>query len=414
MKLLKYIITFTILSNLAFAQGGSNYSMYGIGDIYDNLGASYEAMGGVGISVPSATSINLKNPAMWSFVRTTRLQVGYHFNQKINEDEKSNILYQNNGGVNEILGIFAIDTSYGIAVSFGFLPYSSVNYMIDKRLTIPYSNVNATGVSQYRGEGGVSSAFLGAAFSPFKWLKLGLAANIFFGNIEHSINTVMDYNDISYYSYDSKFSRTDNIKGGSFKAGLFIEPIENLYFAFAMEKVFQSRTTTEMQYGYLHDSIPDVTSVNYSDINLPDMYSFGLSYKWGKVILGTELTMKNFEKISMYKGDNVKFRNTQQYAFGLSRLGNTYYRAGFFDKITYNIGVGYKQLYYNINNEDINEIYGSFGFDIPVVGAAMLNTAFTFGVRGKAENGLLKEAFGRMNINISLGEVWFIPFEQEY
>jgi len=414
MKIIKYIIAFIILSEIGFAQGGSNYSMYGIGDVYDNLGASYEAMGGVGISVPSATSINLKNPAMWSFVKTTRLQAGYHFNQKKNEDDKNNVLYQNNGGVNEILGIFAIDTSLGIAASFGILQYSSVNYMINQQLTVPFDGENINGVSQYRGSGGVSNAYLGGSVSLFKNLKFGASGNIYFGNIKHTITTIMDYNDLSYDSYDGKFSRNDNIKGGSIKAGLFYEPFENLYVAMAMEKVFETRTTTETFYNYLNDSIPDATSKYYLDLNLPDVYSFGLSYKWGKVIIGTEFTLKNFGDLSIYKGDNVKFRNTQQYAFGVSRLGNTYHRANFFDKITYNFGFGYKQLYFSVNNQDINELYGSFGFDIPVVGSAMLNTSFTFGVKGKAENGLLKETFGRMNINISLGEVWFIPFEQEY
>lgn len=412
MKILKYILSIVILSNIAFAQGGSNYSMYGVGDVYDNLGASYEAMGGIGIAVPSATSINLKNPAMWSFVKSTRLQVGYHFNQRIITDSIDNVLYQNNGGVNEILGIFALDTSKGLSISFGLVPYSSVNYMINKNLSIPFGeDTYQNGITEYRGSGGVSTIYLGGSVGLFDWLKIGVAGNAFLGKITHSIQNKME-ND---YAYDDNiYSRVDNIRGGSIKAGLFIEPIENLYIGFSMDKVFESRTTTTETYLYYNDSLPDVSYKNYSDINLPDVYSFGLSYNWGKVVFGTELTLKNFKDLSLYKNESVVFKNTKQIAFGLSRIGNTNYRASFWDKTTYNLGFGYKELYYDIKNNNINEIYGSFGFDMPFVGFAMLNTAFTFGVRGKAENSLPKEVFGRMNINISLGEIWFIPFKQEY
>ena len=82
-------------------------------------------------------------------------------------------------------------------------------------------------------------------------------------------------------------------------------------------------------------------------------------------------------------------------ALGCSRLGNTSARAEFFDKITYNFGVGYKQLYYNVNNTDVNEYYGSLGFDIPVVGTTLINTAFTFGVRGENSGKNISETFSQ-------------------
>jgi hypothetical protein len=63
---------------------------------------------------------------------------------------------------------------------------------------------------------------------------------------------------------------------------------------------------------------------------------------------------------------------------------------------------------------EINELSGSFGFSIPIVGNAFIDAGFTLGVRGVTDNGLVNEKFGRMTISISLGDYWFTPFKRDF
>ena len=136
-------IRFIIISVLAvflqinslYSQGGSNYSIFGVGDIYSSASAYYEGLGGTSIAFPSEHSINTKNPALWSLVKNTRLHAGYRFHQNL-VTKGENQLLQNNGQVDGVFSIFAIDSAMGLAASFGIYPYSSVNYLISTPLAM--------------------------------------------------------------------------------------------------------------------------------------------------------------------------------------------------------------------------------------------------------------------------------------
>ncbi len=409
-SLSSYILALIFATSVVFAQGGSNYSAYGIGDIHNNLGAHYEGLGGVGIAMPSHSSINLKNPALWSFVESTRLQLGYHYNQRQIE-QGSDVINQSNAAVNQILGIFSIDTSKGISVAFGILPYSSVNYYIKRYEIIKNDEFDFAGESFYQGSGGVSTAFIGVSSEITNNFRIGLQANAFFGKIKHHIRTLF-YDGINQEQINQ---RSEAVSGAALKGGLFYEPIDNLYIGAYYEKNLNFKTETEIYYdGQLNSVKNDTTFSNTYDIEFPDSYGIGLAYEAGKFLIGGELSIQDFTNFKFERNDNVKFKNSVTAALGLSRMGNRGFRADFLDKITYNFGLGYKQLYYNVSGQDINEIYGSIGLDIPIVGSTMFNTAFTFGIRGKNEGSIISEKFFRMNINLSMGESWFKPFKQDY
>ena len=90
------IVILFILTNAAlFSQGGSNYSIFGVGELNYVNGAKYDALGGTSVAFPHATGINLSNPAMWSENEDTRIQLGYKFNQSLVSNQNQD-LYQNN------------------------------------------------------------------------------------------------------------------------------------------------------------------------------------------------------------------------------------------------------------------------------------------------------------------------------
>ena len=123
-----FIILFVLISNqVVLPQGGSNYSVFGLGDIIYGQTASSQAMGGAQIAYSSNNTINVLNPALWSKVKTTRIQTGYRFNQNI-IDNGYNVLWQNNGAINGFYSLFNFDTTREISAALLLQPLSSVNY----------------------------------------------------------------------------------------------------------------------------------------------------------------------------------------------------------------------------------------------------------------------------------------------
>jgi len=410
MKKIIYLLIITAFAVQANAQGGSNYSSFGIGDIHYNLGARYEGIAGVSTAIPSVYAINLKNPALWSEVLSTRLQAGYLFNQRVIENSKGDVLYQNNATLNQILAVFSIDTSKGISASFGLMPYSSVNYLVNTKSAYIKDGYEVNIINEHQGGGGISTAYLGAAWRIFPNFSIGIAGNAFFGNIEKKVNSYIE----GAYTFEPIFVKRDNARGAGLKYGLFYQPFENFYLGFSFEQILNFEFDRSVEYVNSYTGSVDSTVSYTVDAKLPNTFNIGLGYRTGMFLFGAEFSSSDFSKFDYERADNVKFKNTNTIAVGMSRFGNTSFRAGFFDRMTYNFGLGYKQLYYEVNGQNINEIYGSIGFDIPVSGLAMINSAFTFGMRGTTDNNLLKESFGRMNINISLGEIWFKPFKIDY
>ena len=123
-----------IINFEARSQGGSNYTAFGVGDIYQTVDAAYMGVGGTCIAYPSAHGINPMNPALWTNVTSTRLQAGYLFNQHVVDQNKSQLL-QNNGKVSGIQALFAVDTSMGLCLTMGIVPYTMVNYYINSPIT---------------------------------------------------------------------------------------------------------------------------------------------------------------------------------------------------------------------------------------------------------------------------------------
>lgn len=411
MKNIKIIFAiFIICSVQILAQGGSNYSIFGIGDIHNNIGARYEAMGGTSIAVPSIYNINTKNPALWTYVQNTRIQAGYNYNLR-HIEQGDNKMYQSNASVNQFLGIFAIDTAKGISASFGILPYSSVNYYIKKNERIKNANFDIYGESMYEGSGGVSQAYLGAAANIFRNLKVGLSVSAFFGKLNQNINTI-------FYDYINQTlinRRSTIVRGSSLKAGIIFEPVKNLLIGAVYDKTLAFHNEIEVFYDGSYNYVKnDSTYSMFYDYKLPDVFGAGVSYQINNYLIAADFSMQDFTNFGLNKTNKFEYRNSYNASIGLSRIGEGGFRKTIFDKTTYNLGMGYRQLYYKVFGQDINEYYGSVGFDVPVSYYFWLNTGFTFGVRGVNTNGAIKETFGRLNVNISLGETWFRPYKEEY
>jgi len=402
-KLIYHIVMLLLFSSiLLFSQGGSNYSAFGVGELHQGIGAAYDGLGGSSIAVPYQSSITNKNPAQWSFLRTTRVQAGYRFSQMVVENE-NNTLWQNNGKIDGVLMNFCIDTSLGANVNLGFSAYSSVNFLVSIPVHVDDCGEGINGLTMYQGLGGLSQGWLGMAIEPFDGLSLGASVFTIFGNIQKTATTILFTGNTNHSSTYLK----DGYNSVGMRFGFVAEPVTNLFLGGYAE--ISSDFKTDRNIIYESAFLGDSTVTLPINFEYPTLYGLGFSYILGEVMIAADFLQQDFTNLDYNRG-GAEFRKYQLLSVGFARIGQFGYQKNFFDRTTYMIGAGYKKNYMIVGGTPIDEYFGSFGISAPLVGFAVLDAAFQFGVRGTTDNGLIKESFGRFTLAISLGDVWFKPF----
>lgn len=390
---------------LVRAQGGSNYSIFGLGDIQESTGAVYDGLGGSSIAVRSPYALGGINPASWGFITTTRLQTGFMFRQTQASDNTTS-LAQNNGSLQGIAGVFSIDTALGISVGFGFQPYSSVRYLISRGSSVTGAGQELTSNSEFEGKGGVSTAYIGGTVRLLDELMLGVSGQYNFGKISSNVTT--SFNDGNYLP--SALQNTDAFNGGGFTVGAMYTGIPNLTLGAVINA--NASATVAHDERYISSITLDTTIKENTETDLPLTLGLGASYTIGKFMLTGEVATTDFSTLSIRKPEFVSFRRANRVSVGASRLANPG-ASTTLDRWAYNIGAGYRQLYYVVNDQGIDEMYGSFGVQIPIARSTYLDAAATGGMRGTTDKGLIREVFARLSFSISIGENWFRPFKRD-
>lgn len=406
----KALIFFTILAvsaNILLSQGGSNYSIFGLGDINSTVTSGYEGIGGTSVAMPLSSNINLTNPALISKLTTTRLLTGYRFNQNYVNSEKSN-LFQNNGNINGLVIAFVFDSSKKVAASLGLIPSTKVSFSVAKDFETQYLDQTIKGTSTYKGSGGLSSFFFNFGSHLIEGLHLG--ATIFgnFGSITYS-------NEVTYpaaYTFSTYYDQEDYFSGLGYKFGAYYE-INN---AISVGTYYgdYGKLSVERNKRYSSELTIDTSFIENFDINPPKTLGLGISYQTGKFLLGVDYKHIIISDLNYSNSTFNKFRNGSEISFGGVRYGNPNRRADYLDRIEYRFGIAYNSLYYEVAGQNINEFKLSFGAGLPFAESGLLDVALIFGNRGTTSNGLVNEYFGRIVIDFSIGETWFKPFKREY
>lgn len=407
MKKIIIFIVIILFSYPLFSQGGSNYSIFGVGELNHVYGAKYDALGGTSVAFPHATGINLSNPAMWSENTDTRIQLGYKFNQSLVSNETQN-LYQNNGGLDGLLTLFNLDTAMGASVSMGFYSYTNVNSLISTPVTVTANGETLSGVTTYEATGGITRVYFGFSIKPIDMLAIGAQV---FGNtglIKNSTQSVF-YEENAFTTYTEA---NDGLGGTGLRFGLMLEPVNNLRLGAFYEPSTTLSVENDLTFG--SSLVNDTTFKSTADYDLPSSLGLGASYETGKFIFGLDFQTSDYSSFTYNTFDNIQYSTYNSYSFGVQRIGNNSPSAKGLDTWGYSLGANFKNHYFQVDGLAIDEFSGSFGFTIPIRGTAELDAAITFGQRGTTDSGLIKESFGRLSMNISIGDTWFQPFNRSY
>ncbi len=401
---LKLFFVFVFTSFQLFADGGSNYSIFGTGDINKSSGPSYEALGGTSIAMPMESAINTNNPAMWSFNTTTRFQVGYKFNQYLVSDANSSI-NQNNGRIDGFHILFSIDTALGLSSGLGLFSNSTQNYYISTPMNYSIDSIAASGKTIFQGTGGISNMYLGLAIKPLSFLSVGIQGKAYFGVSDDLVRSIFNEN----YTFESLSRQNRSFKGGSARLGLSLSFEDWKLGAYYETSPQMTANNTTTYYSSLNK---DTIFTNSNNFAIPSSLGLGLSYLTGKFLIGFDYKAQNFTGFNFKKLNNVEYTNGNNISIGVMRYGSTLAGSPLLDKISYKFGAGYNKLYYKVNGIDITEMYGSLGASIPLPGSGVIDFSLTLGKRGTTSDGLIQELFTKFGICVSIGDVWFKPFKR--
>ncbi|MEN9446918.1 MAG: hypothetical protein RJA25_207 [Bacteroidota bacterium] len=456
-----FILLLTLVSlQSAHAQEHTPYSRYGLGYAFDNNNAQSSQMGGLGAAFQSAESGNAINPASYSALQYTTLDVSFsgNFTTIKTQTQKAK---QSNFSLNNLSLYFPIKKYWVTGV--GLLPFSAKDYFISQTNTFDTSNAVKY---EYEGSGTLYRLSWGNGFR-YKGFSVGFNIGYLFGKMN---NNTLAYPLNKYGSFDNEAFTTwtfTNTKVSSFiwNAGAqYTLPIKskkdsnkiyNITFGLsgsAPVKVAKTSYTDEALYtlasSYLayrssdvgiNDFItnyiqPKVSTTKMVDtlsekfnqranIRIPATLNVGIIVSRGiKWKAGIDFRYQPWSKYRGYENNAAsQLRDSWRVAAGGEFLPNDKNFSKFFSRLKYRAGFNYAQTNININGKAINEFGINFGIGIPLLITVAnddgllqkalvyaFSVGFEAGSRGTTENNLVRENFYRLKFGISLSDKWFV------
>ncbi|EAR00515.1 hypothetical protein [Maribacter sp. HTCC2170] len=420
----KIVITLVFMAFFGMnAQNGSvsPYSYFGIGEIQSKGTMENQMMGGIGMFADSI-HINLKNPAALSKLGVkygedfgiTAYSAGLSYKSLSLENSTES---QSNSTTNlEYLSV-AMSVKKGFGIGFGLLPYTSVGYNL---VSQSVNDNDATVTNQLAGEGGLNKVYFSAGYELIKDLSLGVTANFNFGTLKNE--RVQSVENVQFGTIDKRSSK---VNGMDFNYALNYTPTFNdKYNLFASVRVntqanltsknnkkIGSFSTTTLQNIEVVDVDLDALNLRNTELKIPTITTIGLGYgeerKW---FLGAEYSFQGLSSFSndFIGVDNLEYVDASSIAVGGFFIPDNSAFSGYFKQITYRAGFRLDKTGMIINNEEINNFGITFGFGLPMRGSfSNLNLGFELGKRGTTKANLIEENYIKVNVGLSLNDIWF-------
>ena len=412
-KTLLLSLVFALFSGSLLAQNntGTPYSMYGIGLLQDNYGP-YTAMGGVSAAMRDATNINFLNPASYTALDSNRFYIQFgitgEFVNISTHQERTNYRVAQNASLNMALRLYK-----NLYSSFGFNQRSDIGYDLHYYKLINGSE-NEYYNQQVSGSGGLNDFYIGLAYK-FGKFSVGLNTSLVFGNLEKRLSLVPVVMDSYYISTQNKISVHDVIFNLGLQYMFTLSSKSNLTLGASMnfgsklggKRTFRAYKINSSTSG---QQTLDNELLSRGYITYPFRIVGGFSYdykdKWN---LAGDYT---YQRMSQYEefGENQEFQDYHKGSLGVSLLPARYGRY-WWQRNKYILGTYAVRSQIRLNHTNIHTYALTLGTQIPVYipnRELLLGIAFDFGVRGTEANGLIRENFGKIRINIAFKEGWFM------
>ena len=417
MRIIKISLVIFLISASVWADGGSLYTRKGIGDLYFALNARRFSLGGGGIALKDVVDFSSLNPAGWYSIKRTRFDAGMYYNASALSNSSSSVKYAQ-AKISGFSIAVPVDTTKGIVLAGGLVPYSNVMYEVDAQESDP---LVGSYKAIYEGSGGINKIFAGISFNLPLDFSVGAAFEYYYGRIEYNSNSIMA--DVQYKN--GIFKDLDNYQGTAINAGIITpdlsrifgsKDISDLHLGLSVNSFFLLKRDSSEVSGSSDSTF--VSSSVSQKINMPVRLGYGLSVKlFNRYQIVADYIYQPF---AQYSVNNIKpgvYQNLNRYSAGVEYANPNPDKESYWDRVTYRLGVSFENSQYFMNSTSINQYAMYAGFSLPfgnIYGGTYntIDIGLQYGERGTTSNNLIKEKFFTLNVGISMGELWFIRTER--
>ncbi|MCI9843169.1 aromatic hydrocarbon degradation protein [Flavobacterium pectinovorum] len=400
-----FISCFILMYVTSFSQSisSSPYSLYGLGSLYDADYGSIPSIGSSGIALPSDTFINNLNPASLGYLPMNHFMfeiggkaIGTTFQSSVKTEKRNNFQFSHIA--------FAFPVTRKSAFSIALRPYSSASFKISE-FKLPISNSSEYYTLNAEGSGGLNNFDFSYGYRVSKKISMGFTGTVLFGNttdersytISNSITAINKKTDYSglratlgtQYKIDSTFTIASTFKLPAQIKASKVQSVENI--SNTNESVIESNVASDTD-----------------DYYMPLEIGFGISKRFKNNINVTfdyEKSLWNDTNQSQLYGD---FVNQDRFALGFSFRKNKNIRS-YWDSVRYGAGLNFDTGYLEVDGKRVNNTAISFGVSLPVDNTfSVLNISYSYGQKGKIGEGLIKENYHKLSLNLSLDGIWFV------
>lgn len=430
-----FLIGLFLQSTFAFSQLNSPYSRLGLGNYTYPTYAGQYGMGGVSNALLLTNDISYQNPASYSFLLKSNLDIGISF--KANEITQYNeSTLTTDGNLNYIAFGFSPDNSrsrHDYGFSLGMVPYAAYQYQIQSQTEVTDDTLLGIQEYEYTGTGGILKAYLGFAYNySFGYdstgksynnsLGIGINTGYLFGRLNNKTVTTFpeEVNSVS-----TKLLRETDMGGGFIDFGLAyqakIGKMHTLNIGVSGNPSFKVDGTQSLSWFNINKmgNAEVITDTLYfspdsmGEITLPSQLHFGVSWnnyrragldvpRW---LVAAEYSRLNWNQYSGFQYSDSLLAN-YRLKFGAELMPPRQGKTGETKlPIAYRVGFYYGTSYLEVYEQQLSEFGITFGLGLPVRGSK-INFAFQYGSRGSGD--LLQENTYSFYLGFNLFDAnWF-------
>lgn len=386
----------------------SPYSLYGLGQINETGTGKINGLGKSGIAMPSSTFINNSNPASLATIPLKSFFYDFGFKAETNnimENGRKNSNITSN--FSNIAIAFPVSKKSGVGITL--TPYTSVGYTLSN----VESNIEGSNNSFYSdidGSGGINNLKLNYGYALSNKFRLGLTGSVLFGQITQTqtsyIPTIAN-NTISVstiYLYDENYYSGFRLGSGlqyDVSNNIALGATVNLPISLNGDKKRTASSSVETLENNVFDSdiddfeLPLELGFGFQSI-LKKFFSFNIDYK------------KSFWDNTNQSDQLGSFVNQDFLGLGLQYAAKKE-ASKFFKNLEYRAGFNYDNGNLKVDEQRIKNYSINLGLGIPLSNSSssMINIGYSYGNKGQITNGLIKENYHLLSINLSLQGNWF-------
>lgn len=379
----------------------SPFSMYGLGEVKENLPVAYRSMGGVGIGMRSNKAINPSQPASYTACDSLTFMIdvaaGISWSNYKDATGQRN---RANGNLEYVTLQFPLWRQH-IAMSLGTLPYCETGYNVSNK----GENAYGTYTSSYEGSGSISQLYAGLSFNILDWVAVG--ANGYYLLGEMSRNATLSFSSSAL----TTTSQGAYIKPSSFRYRVGMQVFHTFGdHGFILGGTFESKMPMKsIAYHYEVSSEVAFDTIRNA-FDLPMMIGVGASYTWQKrLTIALDYNLYKWSEVNFYnhrptvETDGFAMQDRQRIALGVQYCDNPMSRQ-YAGRMLWRAGLTLSKSYVSaIHGTELTATVG-MGFPLSTVGS-QVNTSIEYTRRGTRDT-MVDNTF-KFTIGISVCENWF-------